>query len=225
MEVVNMGVKGIHRFSGVSNCYLEYNGDIFLVDTGMPGKSGEVIDFIQKYLDKNKNELKYIVITHNHIDHIGSLDKIKEKTGARVAIHTDDAEELASGKNQGGNPVYGVLVKVMKFIYRMKQVKPDVLLEDGDTIAGYHVIHTPGHTPGSICLYNPENKVLFAGDNIRLSKGKLESPGSRLLPEPDKYRESMKKIADLDMEVILTGHGQPVTEKAKQKLLEFVDTL
>lgn len=220
MEVV----KGIQMFSGVSNCYLEYNGDMFLVDTGMPGKSGEITDFIQK-VNKNQNELKYIVITHNHIDHIGSLDKVKEKTGARVAIHTEDAEELANGKNQGGSAAAGVLVKIMKFIYRMKQVKPDVLLEDGDTIAGYKVIHTPGHTPGSICLYNPDNKVLFVGDNLKLSKGKLESPGSRLLPEPDKYKKSMKKIAELDMEVILTGHGQPVTKMAKQKLIEFVNTL
>lgn len=223
--MVRMDVKGIYKFKGISNSYLVCDDEMFLVDTGMPGKFKEIMSYINDNLKRKPDELKYIVITHNHIDHIGSLSKIKEKTGAKVVIHKADAEELATGKNQGGNVIYGVLVKFMKFFYRMKNVDPDLLLEDGDMIENYRVIHTPGHTPGSICLYNPENKVLFVGDNLRLSDGKLESPGSRLLPEPDKYIESMKKLADLDVEVILTGHLEPVTENAKDLLIEYVNKL
>jgi hydroxyacylglutathione hydrolase len=118
-----------------------------------------------------------------------------------------------------------VLVKLLKIIYRTKTVEPDILLEDGDSIGRFRVIHTPGHTPGSICLYNPENKVIFVGDNLRYSNGKIEGPINRLLPEPEKYKESMKKLAELDIEVILTGHSNPVTSEGGHLIEEYLKML
>ena len=106
---------------------------------------------------------------------------------------------------------------------QVKPVKADIILKNGDIIGDYEVIHTPGHTPGSICLYNPNNKVIFVGDNLNYSKGKIRGPSSRLLPEPDQYKKSMKKLGDLDIEVILTGHGPAVTSDANKKLTEFLD--
>ena len=115
-----------------------------------------------------------------------------------------------------------LLVKLMKLIYRIEPITPDIILSDGDLIGDYEVIHTPGHTPGSICLYNPNNKVIFVGDNLNYSKGKIKGPGSRLIPDPEKYKESMRKLGDLNIEVILTGHGPPVISDANKKLGEFL---
>ena len=218
MEVV----KGIHEFKGVSNCYMVYDKEIFLVDTGMPGRSNEIIDFLKKNLKQNPEDVKTIVITHHHFDHTGSLDKLKKITGAKVAVHSADAVYVSGEKSQAGSAFMVLLVKLMKLIYRIEPITPDIILSDGDLIGDYEVIHTPGHTPGSICLYNPNNKVIFVGDNLNYSKGKINGPGSRLIPDPEKYKESMRKLGDLNIEVILTGHGPPVISDVNKKLGEFL---
>jgi len=157
--------KGIHQFSGVSNSYIVSNKEILLVDTGMPGKSGEIIDYIKNELNRDPHDIKTIVVTHHHFDHTGSLDKLKEISGAKVAIHSADADYISGEKTQHGSLFMIPVDTFMKIIYRSRPVKADILLEDGDKIGDYQVIHTPGHTSGSICLYNPNNKVLFVGDN------------------------------------------------------------
>lgn len=216
-------VKGIYEFSGVSNCYMVFNKEIFLVDTGMPGRSNEIINYLEKNLKRNPEDVKTIVITHHHFDHTGSLDKLKKITGAKVAVHSVDAEYLSGEKSQAGSAFMVPLVMLMKLIYKIQPVKADIILKDGDLIGDYEVIHTPGHTPGSICLYNPDNKVIFVGDNLNYSKGKIRGPSSRLLPKPEQFKESMKKLGDLDIEVILTGHGPPVITDANKKLGEFLN--
>jgi len=217
-------VKGIHEFTGISNCYMVYNKEIFLIDTGMPGRSNEIINFLKNNLKQDPEDLKTIIITHHHFDHTGSLDKLKKITGAKVAVHSADAAYVSGEKSQAGSAFMVLFIKIMKLIYRVEPVKPDIILKDGDLIEDCEVIHTPGHTPGSICLYNPDNRVIFVGDNLNYSDGKIKGPGSRLIPEPEKYKESMRKLSDLDIEVILTGHGPPVKSDANKKLSEFLDS-
>lgn len=112
--------------------------------------------------------------------------------------------------------------KVFTLIYRSKPVEPDILLHDGDLIGEYQVIHTPGHSRGSICLYNRKNKAIFVDDNLQYNNGKLQSPGEKLIPEPEKYESSMKKLLKYDVEVILTGHTAPVTLNTGELLQEFI---
>ena len=215
--------KGIHQFSGVSNSYVVSNDEILLVDTGMPGKSGEIIDYIKNVLKQDPADIKTIVITHHHFDHTGSLDKLKEITGAKVAIHSADADYISGKKTQHGSLFMIPVVMFMKIIYRSRPVKADIILEDGDEIGDYRVIHTPGHTSGSICLYNPNSKVLFVGDNLMCSNNKIEGP--RVLHEPENYKKSIEKLKNLDIDVILTGHGQAITAEANKKLETFLTEL
>jgi hydroxyacylglutathione hydrolase len=217
---------GIHEInSRVSNCYLVVGDEIMLIDTGMPGNSSKIIGYLENALKRNSKDIKTIVITHYHFDHVGSLDKVKKITGAKVAVHSADSDYLSGNKSQKGPAFMRAMVNMMKLIYRTEPVEAEILLEDGDHIGEYQVIHTPGHTPGSICLYNPYNRVIFVGDNLRYSKGKIEGPNNRLLPELEQYKESMKKLANLDVEVILSGHSPPVTSNATLKLEEFLTNL
>jgi hydroxyacylglutathione hydrolase len=221
MEVV----PGIHQIKGVANCYLVVNEDIMLIDTGMPGNSSKIINYVKKTLKRDPHDIKTIVITHQHFDHIGSLDKLKKITGARVAAHPADAEYISGNKNQPGMGFMGPIISLLKFIYRYQPVEVDILLEEKDTLEGYEVIHTPGHSPGSICLYNPQNKVIFVGDNLRYVKGKIEGPPSGLLPEPEQFKKSMKKLEDLDIEAIFCGHSPPVTSGGGMLLREFLKSI
>jgi glyoxylase-like metal-dependent hydrolase (beta-lactamase superfamily II) len=216
MEVI----RDVHEFKGVSNCYLVVDKPLFLVDTGMPGNSGKILKFLQEKLNRKPGDLKTIVITHAHFDHTGSLNQLIKKTGARVAIHKEDEQVLSGEKNQTGSALMRPLIKIMGFIFRIRPVKPDIVLEEGDVIGDYRVIHTPGHTSGSICLYNSTSRIIFVGDSLNYSKGKIVAP--RIMEDHLQYNESMKKLGKLDIETILTGHGDPVLKDAKKKLDEFL---
>lgn len=220
-------VPGIHGFYGRTvNYYLTvHNKDIMLVDTGLPGNSSKIAGYVENTLKRDIHDIKTIVITHSHFDHVGSLSKMKNITNAQVAIHPADADYIRGKTKHMGGSFMNAIIKLYQTIYRTKPVEPEILLNDGDTIGEYQVIHTPGHSPGSICLYNPQNKVLFAGDSLQYKKGKLQSPGERLILEPEKYAESMKKLLNYDIEVILTGHTAPVTSDANELLREFVKKL
>jgi len=95
-----------------------------------------------------------------------------------------------------------ILVKLLKMIYRPQTVEPDILLEDGDEICGHTVIHTLGHTTGSICLYNKNNKALFVGGNLKNEGRKIEGPPRIFTLNIEQTNESIKKLEDLDIELI-----------------------
>jgi hydroxyacylglutathione hydrolase len=101
-------------------------------------------------------------------------------------------------------------------------VKPDILLEDSGTIGGLSVVHTAGHTPGSVSLYLPE-EVLLVGDALRTNKkGFPVLSRSIMAANMDQAKESVKKISELKFDILLPGHGPPIMSNASAKLKEFV---
>lgn len=217
-------IPGIHQIRGkFVNCHLIIQGDeIILIDTGLPGNASKIKNYLKQALNHSPHDIKTIIITHNHIDHVGSLSNMKEITGAKVAIHPADADYIRGKEKHVGPNFINTIIKFLQLIYRSKPVEPDILLQDGDLIGEYQVIHTPGHSRGSICLYNSKNKAIFVGDNLQYNNGKLQSPGEKLIPEPEKYESSMKKLLKYDVEVILTGHTAPVTLNTGELLREFI---
>jgi glyoxylase-like metal-dependent hydrolase (beta-lactamase superfamily II) len=95
------------------------------------------------------------------------------------------------------------------------------MLNDGDTIAGLTVIHTPGHTPGSICLFDPTSKVLFAGDLLRFNGSTIEIGVVPL--DISEVQQSINTIAALDFNVMLSGHGIPLRPDASVQVREFAE--
>lgn len=214
-------VPKIHQFTGMSNCYLIENKEMMLIDTGNPGNSKKIINYIKNNLNRKPQDIKTIIITHHHFDHIGSLEELKRATGAKVAAHKDDANYIADAEKPEEPLISKIFINLLKIIYRPKTVKPDILLEENDEIGGYRVIHTPGHTPGSICLYNENNKVIFVGDCLKNEGDKIGGPPGIFTLNMKQANESIKKLEDLDIDVIFTGHGKHINSKAKEKLREY----
>jgi glyoxylase-like metal-dependent hydrolase (beta-lactamase superfamily II) len=216
--------KGIHLIPGVrgANSYLILSQDAaIIVDTGMPVNESRILDYT-KGLDIDPSSISTILLTHPDIDHSGSVAKLKELTNAKVAIHEADAPRL-SGKKQlkEVKGVLGLVIKVMGVFVRFNPVKPDVLLKDSDKIDGVTIIHTPGHTDGSVSVYIP-GEALLVGDALRTTEnGSLRLPPMTI--DLEKAKESIRKISALSYACLLPGHGPPLKPDASTKVKQFVD--
>ncbi len=194
-----------------SNCYIvgsESNKEGMIID---PGDEAEGILRNVKDLEL---DIKSIVLTHGHIDHIGALKEVKEATGAEVAIHTDEAESL-----QGNS------VSTLLGLSYPTPLPADRLLKDGDSmdIGDLHflVLHTPGHSPGCICLLG--QGVMFSGDTLfNYGIGRADLPGSN-------YSQLMNSIHTKlmilpDNTAVYPGHGPDTTIGTERRGNPFLHT-
>jgi hydroxyacylglutathione hydrolase len=216
-------LPGVHQIPGVQgNCYLLDRDGLVLIDSGLPRSSKKILSYIRDTMHRDPRDLQYLILTHHHSDHTGNAAVLKRSTGAKIAIHEADADYLAQKKP--APPLKGVRGKalgVLMLLWPCEKVTPDLKLYDGDKFCGLQCIHTPGHTPGSICLYDPECGVLFSGDTIITRKGDVSGPPPSATYDPDQAMDSVKKFLELDFEYLLPGHGVPITSRAAEKVRAF----
>ncbi len=197
MEVV----KGVHYVETYAGSVLYTDGRLVLVDTSVDAGAKDLFAYLKKTGVAAK-DIGSIVITHTHPDHVSGLAAIKaQATVAKVAAHRDDADYVARTKDYPGPPGK----------QRHTPVPVDVRLEDGQSFEGFTVIHCPGHTPGSIALLDREQKVLVAGDTMNHEKG-LAPMSDDYNIDPRAHRQSIKKLASYDFEIVLFGHGPPIAK-------------
>lgn len=153
-----------------------------------------------------QDQIKNIVLTHGHFDHTVSANRIAELTNADIYIGEFDLPFLTDSSlslsTHFGSPQIPIKAKPLK---------------DGDVIDGFTVYHTPGHTGGSICLFREEDGVLIAGDTIFPggSYGRYDFPTSSF----EDLRNSVSRMAELAVESLWSGHGDPVPAGAKAHVM------
>lgn len=195
-----MILKGIEIGAMGVNCYIvgcEETGEVAVIDPG--GNPQGII----RLLEKENLKAVYIINTHGHIDHIGGNRAVKEATGAKILIHEDDAKMLV-------NPVSN-----FSFLMGNKVTSPpaDQYLKEGDIIkigntVELEVIHTPGHSPGGICLKT--GNIIFVGDTLfQGSIGRTDFPGGS-------YKQLIQNIKEKllcydDNVICYPGHGPATT--------------
>lgn len=197
--------------------------EITLIDAGIPGSADRILEFL-RYLGHSPSEVSLIIITHHHIDHVGSLAELKERTGARVAVHRLDAPYVDGEKKQP-NPFYhgplAYLFWPLSLFAPTKSTFVDLLLEDGDELSnsgGLRIIHTPGHSPGSISVLNTERGLLIVGDALNHRGGTLSFPPRKFSYDPGQARDSIGKLASLEFNAVCMGHGLPLTQHARESV-------
>ena len=168
------------------------------------------------------SSISTIILTHPDIDHSGSVAELKELTNAKVAIHEADAPRLSGEKKlKEVKGALGLVLKIMGAFMRFSPIKPDVLLKDSDKIDSVTIIHTPGHTDGSVSVYIP-GETLLVGDALRTTEnGSLRLPAMTL--DMERAKESIRKISELSYNCLLPGHGSPVKPDASTKVKHFVE--
>jgi glyoxylase-like metal-dependent hydrolase (beta-lactamase superfamily II) len=222
-------IEGIHRVDEASaniahaNVYLVVNGkELTVIDTGTSGNAQKTAAYIQK-LGFQPTDVKTIILTHFHIVHMGSAKELKDLTHAKIAVHMEDADYV-SGKKPMPKPK-NILFRAAASFIKPAFAEVDVTLKDGDKIEGLTVFHVPGHTPGSIALLDEEKKVLFAGDTIRYDGKKVSGAPEQLSIDPAKIKESIRKIAALNFDILLPGHGETLKPNASDEVKKFAESL
>ncbi|HKW04716.1 MAG TPA: MBL fold metallo-hydrolase [Nitrososphaerales archaeon] len=205
--------KGVHQVDGVNaNCYIIQgsDGSLILIDSGMSKEGKKILEYIQGNLSKKLSELNTIVLTHAHPDHIRGALEIKNATGARVMIHDMDADYL-SGQKKLPTPkgMVGFLFRLIAPFIRSPSFESDSRLKESDRIGSSLVVmHTPGHTPGSISLYDENKKLMFVGDAIISGKKGLEGPPRQFTLDYLQAIDSIEKISSVEFSLLLSGHGR-----------------
>jgi len=191
------------------NCSIlgdETTGEAMVIDPG------DDIEAILEIVARHRLKVKAIIITHAHIDHIGGAKKMKAATGAPVYLNEND------------RALYQNLGEQAKMIGTAEPEKTSIDLspKDGDTIqAGgikASVIHTPGHTPGSICLYSADRRLVIVGDMLQRMRGAVTYPNYVFTDDMGLARRSIARLAELDIETILFSHYPALREGGRDAL-------
>ena len=226
MKQILPGLWHIDDIGEMVNCYLwEWDEGVTLIDTGMPGDAKTILDVL-KARGHALHTVRRILVTHMDVDHVGSLLKLRQATGAAVACHTVEKEFLEHpGRRRPANlllwPLFAVVSAFPQF--RVNPATPDELMVDGQvTPEGFTVIHTPGHTPGHISLLHKQKRVLIVGDALQNRKGKLTLPPPLFTPDMPNAQRSLWKLAKKygdDYDVAVFGHGPPIIQNANKRII------
>ena len=196
-----------------------------LIDAGMVG-SRLMLERYLRRIGRRIDELERIICTHGHPDHIGGVSElVRDRDDVTVLIHPADLAGLrlplrdALARTLDGGGRRGRLIQ-----YLTRTPADPAPVEDGDVLpmlGGLRVVHTPGHTPGSICLYAERLRILFTGDVLQVIRRRLTYASAFFSHDHAGARASVETLATLDVETIALSHYSPWTDDANGALRQL----
>ncbi len=209
------GVRGAHAYLHDSR------EGLAVIDPGYTGSHHAVLRFVE---EQGLGGIEWVILTHHHIDHAGTAFALCQATGARLAVHQADAPYLRVGRPRERMTFWGLADRLpsqlASFVVTCAGGEPR-LLEDGDTIAGLTVVHGPGHTPGSICLYSLSESALFVGDVLNNEHG-LRTPPWTVNHSHRRAMQAPQRLGPLRYERAYFGHGPAILSGADQCVRAFL---
>jgi glyoxylase-like metal-dependent hydrolase (beta-lactamase superfamily II) len=217
---------GVHQLRMVgADSFVIVDERLTLIDAGMGG-SRRMLERQLRELGHSLGELQRIICTHGHPDHIGGVNElVRDRDDVEVLIHPADLVGLqlplraALARSPDGRGRRGRLIQYMTPV--PERCQP---LEDGmvlPLLGGLRVVHTPGHTPGSVCLYAERLRLLFTGDVLQVIRGRLTYASWFFSHDHAEARASVERLAALEVDTIAFSHYPPWTDDPNGALREL----
>jgi glyoxylase-like metal-dependent hydrolase (beta-lactamase superfamily II) len=203
-----------------------YAGDegLAVIDPGYTGSFRAVLRFLRER-GIESSRLDWVILTHHHIDHAGTALGLCAATGARLAVHRDDARYLRPRRPRERMTFWGLAdrlpVTLARYLVSCADCEP-LMLDDGESIAGLTVFHVPGHTPGSICLWSAVDAALFTGDVINNERG-IRTPPWTVNHAHRAALQAPDRLHGLRYERAYFGHGPAILERADIEVEAFLE--
>lgn len=211
---------------GHVNIYLVKTEDGYiLVDAGMPNKDGQLNKVFQQY-GVDPKSVRLIILTHGHLDHVGSAAYVQEITGGKILCHRSYAADLANGKFEPAvsQKVSGRILNFMTGFLgsKMGRLTADIIVDEELELSEFglsgKVIHTPGHSASSLSILLDNGEALI-GDLIR-----EENPGEvgfgMFYEDKDTVLNSLKKVAAYNPKIIYLSHGTSIDNRVLKEFIE-----
>lgn len=194
-------VKKVSGASFASNIYLVQADENFIVDTGM-GRVKDIID----HIEEEDIDIQRIILTHRHYDHVGGAKKLSKALDAPLYAHRLAADALRKGDDE--------TILASEFGHEMPKL--DVNDLDEETYTGFLIIHTPGHSEGSISLYHGGEKILMSGDTVFSGggAGRTDLPTGSM----SELKESLEKLTGYDVHSLYPGHGPEIIGRGNEHI-------
>jgi hydroxyacylglutathione hydrolase len=162
-------------------------------------------------------EISAVALTHVHPDHQGCAKAVCDAREVPLACHAGDVDAMEGRRSVGATDWW--LGKIYDRLWTGPPHKVDRVLAEGDEVAGFRVVHAPGHAPGEVIFFRDSDRVAICGDVIRnmsyvTTLAGVREPPDGLTPDPAENRRSIRKLAALEPSLILPGHGPEVTDIA-----------
>ncbi|MBI3537052.1 MAG: MBL fold metallo-hydrolase [Chloroflexi bacterium] len=220
--------SGVYCIEGIgqARAYFVAASEYTLIDTGVPSQAPRIVSALAQ-IGVQPLQVKRIILTHHHWDHVGSLWELQRITHAQVCAHPRDADYITGKRPRRaprrtlGRIMYGLFT--LMGAQKLPPVPIDRALNDGEKIGAFSVIHTPGHTPGHICLQRDD--FLFSGDLLFATPGAFRETPHIFTADVPTSRASIAKIAGLDFQVILSGHHAPHVVQSAARVRELANKL
>jgi glyoxylase-like metal-dependent hydrolase (beta-lactamase superfamily II) len=233
--VAGVLADGVVRLgTDVVNWYLVADDSgVTVVDAAIPRYRPQLDEGL-RLLGRRRDDVRAVVLTHGHVDHVGCAEQLRSELGIPVYVHEQDRELTQTGKATGKNEAsifpylrhraaWKLLFALVRGGARPIKVAETTTFVDGETLpvpGALRVIHTPGHTDGHCALWFEARRTLVAGDLLATRNPLTGVVGPQLMPRAftrssEQALDSLHRIEDLDAHFLLPGHGEPWTESAR----------